>query len=69
MRAEASGAAELLGFGSGNPITEENYTRGQFNAFRGSALAVLRAGYETGEANLTVRAEGFEPVEIRLTVK
>ena len=69
MRAEASGAAELLGFGSGNPITEENYTRGQFSAFQGSALAVLRAGYETGEASLTVRAEGFDPAEIRLTVK
>ena len=69
LRAEVSGAAGLLGFGSGNPITEENYTRGQFTSYLGRALAVLRAGYEAGDARLKVSAEGVECAEISLAVR
>ena len=68
LTAEVSGAAELLGFGSGNPITDENYTRNSFTSYCGQALAVLRAGYEAGEVKLTVRAEGLESAEITLPV-
>jgi beta-galactosidase len=69
LKAEVSGAAELLGFGSGNPITEENYSRGLFTSYLGRALAVLRAGYEAGDAKLTVSAEGLGKAEIGLQVK
>ena len=69
LSAKAEGAAALTGFGSGNPITDENYTRGRFTSYQGKALAVLRAGYEAGEARLTVSAEGLGQAEIRLQVK
>ena len=69
LKAEAAGAAALLGFGSGNPITDENYTKGQFTSYQGKALSVLRAGYAAGEAKLTVSAEGLGQAEIRLQVK
>ena len=69
LTAKAEGAAELLGFGSGNPITEENYTVGRFTSYQGQALAVLRAGYEAGEVKLTVAAEGIGAAEIILPVK
>ena len=69
LKAEATGAAELLGFGSGNPITDENYSRGSFTSYQGRALAVLRAGYQAGEARLTVTAEGLGKAEICLPVK
>ena len=69
LTAKAEGAAALTGFGSGNPITDENYTRGRFTSYQGKALAVLRAGYEAGEARLTVSAEGLGQAEIRLQVK
>ena len=59
----------LLGFGSGNPITDENYSKGQFTSYQGKALAVLRAGYEAGEAKLAVSAEGLGKSEICLQVK
>ena len=59
----------LAAFGSGNPITEENYTRGSFRAYRGRALAILRAGYVPGEAKLTVSAEGFAPASLTLCAK
>ena len=58
-----------MGFGSGNPITDENYTRGAFTAFRGRALAVLRAGYEAGEAQLRVTAEVLGDAELKLPVE
>ncbi len=69
LTAKAEGAAELLGFGSGNPITDENYTGGRFTSYQGKALAVLRAGCEAGEAKLTVTAEGLGRAEICLQVK
>ena len=68
LTAEVSGAAELLGFGSGNPITSENYTKGRFTSYHGKALAVLRAGYEPGEACLKISAEGIGSTEITLPV-
>ena len=69
LKAEAKGAAELLGFGSGNPVTEENYTRGCFTSYHGRTLAVLRAGWEKGEVCLSVSAEGMETAEITLPVQ
>ena len=69
LRAEVSGAATLLGFGSGNPITDENYTRGAFTSYRGTALAVLRAGVSAGEARLRVTAEGVGEAEVVLPVR
>lgn len=57
LSAEVTGCGELLGFGSGNPITAENYTKGLFTTFRGRALAVVRSGYNDGEIKLTVKAE------------
>ena len=69
VKAEVKGAAELLGFGSGNPVTEENYTRGCFTSYHGKVLAVLRAGYEKGDVCLTVSAEGLGTAKITLPVQ
>ena len=69
LKAECAGAADLLGFGTGNPITAENFTKGQFTSYQGRALAVLRAGREAGEVRLTVSAEGLGSTEITLPVK
>lgn len=56
LTASVTGAGILAGFGSANPVTEENYTTGSFHTFRGCALTVIRAGYEPGEVTLTVKA-------------
>ena len=69
LQAEVAGAAQLLGFGSGNPVTDENYSKGRFTTWQGKALAVLRAGYEAGDAKLTVSAEGLGKAEIILPVQ
>ncbi len=63
-----NGAAVLAGFGSSNPITAENYTRGEFTSYRGRAWAIVRSGYEAGEARLEVKAGALEG-EAVITVK
>ena len=59
LNASVSGSGELLGFGSANPITAENYTTGRFTTYQGRALAIIRSGYVPGEITLTVKAEGL----------
>ena len=54
VTAEVTGAACLAGFGSANPITDEDYTDNKTTTFRGRAMAVIRAGYGSGEANIRV---------------
>lgn len=56
LSAAVTGVGMLAGFGSANPITEENYTTGSFTSYRGRALAVIRSGYESGEVTLSVTA-------------
>ena len=61
LTAEVSGAAVLAGFGSANPITEEDYTDNEATTFRGRAMLVLRSGYTAGTCSVTVQADGFAP--------
>ena len=69
LTAAVAGAGSLMGFGSGNPITAENYTGGRFASYRGRALAVVRGGWEKGEARLTVDAGQLGKAEIVIPVK
>lgn len=66
--AGVEGAAVLAAFGTGRTVTEENYTAGKTVAYQGKILAVVRAGYEPGEAVLKVKMEGFAEAELKLDV-
>jgi beta-galactosidase len=46
----------LLGFGSANPRTEESYLAGQFTAYAGRTLAVIRAE-QSGEIMITAQSK------------
>lgn len=59
LKAAVEGKAILAGFGSGNPITDENYTDDTAKTYHGHALAILRSGYEGGIVTLSVEAEGL----------
>ena len=52
------GPAELIGVDNGNPEGMESLRGDRMHAFHGRALAVIRSTGETGEAVVTVRAEG-----------
>ena len=54
LAVSVEGVATLQAFGSARPKTEENYTSGTIKAYYGRAMAVLRAGTETGTAMLCV---------------
>lgn len=57
LKACVTGQGSLAGFGSANPITQENYTTGSFTTYQGRALAVIRSGYESGKAALTIKTD------------
>ncbi|MDO4305391.1 MAG: glycoside hydrolase family 2 TIM barrel-domain containing protein [Eubacteriales bacterium] len=69
VHAKVEGAAVLAAFGTGRPVTEENYTVGKVVSWHGKILAVVRSGYEAGTAKLTVSAEGLASAELEITVE
>ncbi len=58
---------ELLGFGSANPCTEEQYHVGAFTTYHGRALAVVRAG-QTGLIQISV-SDGARATTSEIPVK
>lgn len=58
----------LAGFGSANPMTEDNYTSGTCTSYMGRAMAVIRSGYEARTVTLEVNAEGLESARCEITV-
>lgn len=42
--ATVKGSGSLDAFGSSNPITDENYTTGDFTTYQGRAMAIVRSG-------------------------
>ena len=68
LTAEVEGAAVPAGFGTGNPVTEENYKDMKTVTFRGEAMAILRSGLESGRAKLTVKANGLPSACLEINV-
>lgn len=69
LTVEVEGCAILAGFGSANPVTDEDYTEASTVSYRGRAMAILRSGYESGSVNVKVLAENMEPVSGELWAK
>lgn len=63
-----SADAILAGFGSSNPITEDNYTSGKCVSYHGRATAVIRAGYEKCSAVLKVTADGLAGAQCSISL-
>lgn len=66
VNATVSGAGTLLGLGSGNPCTDENYGTGRRKLFRGRLLAVVRAAREAGDIELCFSTAGLPGAIIHL---
>ena len=64
LSAKVEGAGELVGFGSGNPKTEENYGTGKRFTYNGRALLCVRAGRSAGDIRIEVSSEGLQPCSI-----
>lgn len=66
---EVEGPVDLIGFGSADPSSEENYRENHATTYDGRLLAVLRAGNETGEAKIRFTADGIKAGEIMISMK
>ena len=64
----ARSAAYLAAFGSANPVTAENYTKGTFTTYKGYAMAIIRGGYAAGSCTLKISAEGLEDAAVTLNI-
>ncbi len=69
VRVTVEGAGTLLGVGSGNPRTTEQYTGNAFTTYYGRMIAVLRSKNEAGEIKVKFSAEGVEDEVISINVK
>lgn len=69
LKAELTGDAVLAGFGSGNPITEDDYTDDMTASYRGRAMAILRSDYSKGEAQLVIASDTLKSETITFKIK
>lgn len=69
LSAGLEGPARLAGFGTGNPVTDEDYTDCETVSFRGRAMAVLRSGCEAGKVLLEVSGEGLPAAKLEMDVE
>ena len=68
LRIEVEGCGVLAGFGSANPVTDEDYTDAFTASYRGRAMAIIRSGYESGEVRVEVSVAGMKTVKAELLV-
>lgn len=64
-----SGAGELAGFGNADPLASGNYSLNHMRTFNGIALAILKAGAESGIIKVDIESPGMEPQSIEITVE
>lgn len=69
LNAEVIGDAYLVGFGTGNPITEEDYTEAKTVSFGGHAMAIVRAGYEEGEVSIRIWSDKTDIASSQMTFR
>lgn len=58
----------IQGFGSADPMSEENFFDSERKTWYGRLIAVVRAGEDQGTIRLTAEAEGLEPAVLELQV-
>jgi beta-galactosidase len=68
-KARVSGSGTLAAFGNGRPVTEENYTKGEFTSYLGRYLAIVRSGYEEGEVKLRIHIDDLDDAEVIIKIQ
>lgn len=66
VKIKVNGEGTLLGFGSGIPSTDENYSLGAFTANDGRLLAVVRSSGTPGDVSVVFTAIGFSEEKVEL---
>lgn len=63
------GAGHMQGFGSADPVSEENFFDESRTTYYGRAMAVIRSGEDSGKIRLTAWADEAEKVSIEIEVE
>lgn len=63
------GKGILQGYGNADPRAEGSYDDVTWRTYDGQVMAVVRAGFETGEIKVTFTAEGMEPCSCTIKVE
>ncbi|MBC8094942.1 MAG: DUF4982 domain-containing protein [Akkermansiaceae bacterium] len=63
------GAGTLLGVDNGNPEDHASYQLNHRHAFDGLCLAIIQAGFESGELRVTASADGLQGATVNLNVQ
>lgn len=69
LTVKAEGAGTLQAFGSARPHMAENFYSDTHTTYYGEALAVIRAGYESGDIEVTVSGEGLKEEKVVIHVE
>ena len=69
VTASVEGPVELMAFGTARPSGENAYDGFSCSTYDAQAMAVIRAGKETGAAKVVFTAEGCEATMVRIDVK
>lgn len=63
------GPARLVAVDNGDMLSDELHVANERSLHRGTALAILRAGRQSGSVTFAAEAEGFEPIALTFEVK
>jgi beta-galactosidase len=69
IRFEIEGPAALAAVANSNPKSTESFQQPQRKAWRGRALAIVRAGTTAGGVKVTASAEGLMSGEVNITIR
>ena len=69
VRLIVEGAGTLMGFGSDNPTSTEEFFENEHTLYRGRALAFIRSGLESGCIAIRVCCDGFADQIVHINVK
>ncbi|HJB82975.1 MAG TPA: DUF4982 domain-containing protein [Candidatus Mediterraneibacter intestinavium] len=64
-----TGNGTLMGFGSADPLSTENFFDKKRTSYRGMVQAAVRSGAEPGKIRICAEAEGYGRAELELEVK
>ncbi len=65
---KVEGAGTLQGIGSGNPRASEAYVGSHFTTYQGRMQAIVRSGFNTGNINVTITADGLPEQKVTIQV-
>ena len=69
LSVEVTGAARLQAFGSAARVSDESWLDHVHTTYQGRCIAILRAGYERGEAQACISGKEYETKSVTINVR